>query len=164
MVEWADNWIKKSSRRWPRNIWLGVSVEISDYMWRVDFLRQTPAIVKFVSFEPLLDRMGLRSKSLKGIHWVIVGGESGQSARPMRKEWVEDIFAVVKKEGIPFFFKQWGAFNSVGIKVGKKNSGRIFRGRIWNEIPLNSSRLSSRTLARLFPNRDKSEVSGDRSC
>jgi protein gp37 len=136
MVEWVENWLKKGSRQWARNIWLGVSVESPDYMWRVDFLRQTPAMVRFVSFEPLLEGMRLQPKSLHGIQWVIVGGESGQNARLMRKKWVEEIFAVARKEGIPFFFKQWGTFNSGGIKVGKTKAGRIFRGRIWNEVPL----------------------------
>lgn len=135
MVEWIESWLKKDNRKWPKNVWLGVSVESQDYMWRIDLLKQTPAMVRFVSFEPLLEGIRIQPKSLHGIQWVIVGGESGQKARPMRKEWAEEIFSVTREKGIPFFFKQWGAYSPAGVRLGKKNTGRRFKGRTWDETP-----------------------------
>jgi protein gp37 len=134
MVEWVDSWVEKNGK-WPKNVWLGVSVESHDYMWRIGLLKRTPAVVKFISFEPLLEKIKVQSESLKGIQWVIVGGESGHKARPMKREWVEEIFLQTREKGIPFFFKQWGTYNSQGIMVGKKTAGRIFKGHIWNESP-----------------------------
>ncbi len=134
MVKWINDWIGKKND-WPGNVWLGVSIESQDYMWRIDYLRQTPATVRFISFEPLLDRIRLKSNFLDAIHWVIIGGESGENARPMRRGWVEEIYTAAKKADIPFFFKQWGTYNEAGLKVGKKSAGRIFKGRIWDETP-----------------------------
>jgi protein gp37 len=111
---------------WPANVWMGVSVERQDYAFRVDDLRQTGAAVKFLSLEPLLGP--LHNLDLRGIDWVIVGGESGPGARPMEKDWVLAIKAECRKARVPFFFKQWGGFN-------KKKAGRVLQGRTWNELP-----------------------------
>jgi protein gp37 len=111
---------------WPRNVWMGVSVEREDYTFRIDHLRQTPAAVRFLSLEPLLGPVpGL---DLRGIDWVIVGGESGPRARPMEQAWATDIRDQCRRAGIPFFFKQWGGRN-------KKAAGRLLGGRSWDELP-----------------------------
>jgi protein gp37 len=105
---------------------MGVSVEDSRVLHRVHDLRSVPAAVRFLPLEPLigpLDELGL-----DGIHWVIVGGESGPRARPMRQEWVERIFAKCRSAGAPFFFKQWGG-------VRKDRTGRTLNGRTYDEMP-----------------------------
>lgn len=109
------------------NVWLGVSVESRDYVDRVSDLRDTPAAVRFISFEPLLGSVG--DIDLRDIHWAIVGGESGPAARPMRQEWVEEVLAACRRDGTAFFFKQWGGAN-------KKKAGRTFLGQTWDEYPL----------------------------
>ena len=115
------------------HIWWGVSVENRRYgLPRVEALRASPAAVRFLSIEPLLEDLG--SIDLSGIHWVIVGGESGPGARPMRPEWVESIQEQCASAGIPFFFKQWGG-------VQKKKAGRLLNGRTFDELP--SRRLAS---------------------
>jgi protein gp37 len=109
------------------NVWLGTSVERRDFKPRIAVLRRVPAAVRFLSLEPLLgplDRLDLR-----GIQWVIVGGESGPRARPLRKEWVEEIRRQCEARNVPFFFKQWGGTN-------KKKAGRLLNGRQWNHLPL----------------------------
>ena len=111
---------------WPDNVWMGVSVESEDYLWRVDRLREVPATVRFLSLEPLLGP--LPSLDLRGIHWVIVGGESGPRARLMKPEWVRDIRKRCDRAGVPFFFKQWGG-------VQKKKTGRELDGRTYDEMP-----------------------------
>lgn len=111
---------------WPANVWMGVSVESSDYKFRIDHLRETQALVKFLSLEPLLGP--LPGLDMGGIDWVIVGGESGPGARPMRREWVLDIRDQCLKAGVPFFFKQWGGTN-------KKKSGRLLENRTWDDMP-----------------------------
>ncbi len=111
---------------WANNIWMGVTVEAENYGYRIEHLRSTNAKVKFLSFEPLLSPMS--NLYLKGIDWVIVGGESGPKARPMNKDWVMDIKNQCQREKIPFFFKQWGGIN-------KKKAGRKLEGRIWDETP-----------------------------
>lgn len=111
---------------WPRNVWMGVSVENEGYAFRIDYLRQTGACVKFLSLEPLLGP--LPNLNLQGIDWVIVGGESGPGARPMAKEWVVEIKEQCLIAGVPFFFKQWGG-------VRKKHKGRLLQGRTWDEMP-----------------------------
>ena len=111
---------------WQRHIWMGVSVENSDYAFRIDHLRETNAHIKFLSLEPLLGP--LPNLDLQGIDWVIVGGESGPHARPMRREWVLDIRDQCQAAGVPFFFKQWGGTN-------KKKTGRILDNRTWDEMP-----------------------------
>lgn len=111
---------------WAPNIWMGVSVENADYVDRIDDLRSTGARIKFLSLEPLLGP--LPRLDLGGIHWAIVGGESGPKARPMREEWVLDIQRQCRDAGVPFFFKQWGGKN-------KKKAGRLLNGRVWNGMP-----------------------------
>jgi len=111
---------------WTANIWMGVSVENEQMLFRVENLRQTGAAVKFLSLEPLLGPLG-RLK-LDGIDWVIVGGESGPGARPMNPKWVSQILRVCQKAKVPFFFKQWGG-------VQKKRAGRLLDGRTWDELP-----------------------------
>ena len=111
---------------WPSNVWMGVSVENSDYTYRIDHLRNTGARVKCISFEPLL---GLVEKvSLERIDWVIVGGESGPGARHMENAWVEGIHTRCLRWNVPFFFKQWGG-------ARKNRTGRILKGRTWDEYP-----------------------------
>jgi protein gp37 len=114
---------------WPDNVWMGVTVESIDYLFRIEDLRNTAAKLKFISFEPLLGRIS--EVDLRGIDWVIVGGESGPKARPMSPCWVEEIRDLCVKAEIPFFFKQWGGFN-------KKKNGRILSGRTWDEMPLST--------------------------
>lgn len=111
---------------WPPNVWMGVSVEDSEYAFRIDRLRQTNANIKFLSLEPLLGP--LPHLDLRGIDWVIVGGESGPRARPIKEEWVIDIRDQCLLVNVPFFFKQWG-------RVRKKRTGRVLQGRTWEEMP-----------------------------
>ena len=111
---------------WPTNIWMGVSIERRDYTFRIDHLRATGALIKFLSLEPLLGP--LPNMDLTGIHWAIVGGESGPGCRPMPEEWVLDIRDQCESGGVPFFFKQWGGTN-------KKKSGRLLQGRTWDSMP-----------------------------
>jgi protein gp37 len=112
---------------WNFNIWMGVSVENKEYTFRIDHLRKTGARVKFISFEPLLGP--IRALNLRGIDWVIVGGESGQQARSMNASWVVDIRNRCQRMKVPFFFKQWGGPN-------RKKAGRKLEGRTWDEIPM----------------------------
>ncbi len=111
---------------WPSNVWLGTSVENADVVHRLSDLRQVPAAVRFLSVEPLLGP--IPRLALTGIHWVIVGGESGPGARPMSAEWVRQIRDRCVARNVPFFFKQWGGPN-------KKKTGRRLDGRYWNELP-----------------------------
>lgn len=98
-----------SQLHWASNIWMGVSVENQDYVYRMDQLRETPASIKFLSIEPMLGP--LDDLNLNGIDWVIVGGESGPGARPMNSLWVTDVRDQCLNAGVPFFFKQWGGVN-----------------------------------------------------
>jgi protein gp37 len=111
---------------WPPNVWMGVSIENQTYQFRVDYLRQIDARVKFLSLEPLLGP--LPNLNLANIHWVIVGGESGPRARPIAEEWVVDIRDRCLEADVPFFFKQWGG-------IDKKRTGRELQGRTWNDMP-----------------------------
>ncbi|GAB4485161.1 MAG: phage Gp37/Gp68 family protein [Thermodesulfovibrionales bacterium] len=111
---------------WPSNVWMGVTVENSNYKSRIEYLGKTQAAIKFLSVEPLLGPMP--DLELAGIDWVIVGGESGPGARPMNPEWVLDIRDQCLKTKVPFFFKQWGGVN-------KKKTGRKLEGRTWDELP-----------------------------
>ncbi len=111
---------------WPRNVWMGVSVESQDYVERVASLRKVPAAVRFLSVEPLLSPISFLP--LRGIQWVIAGGESGPRARPMEPDWVRAIRDRCRAMGVPFFFKQWGG-------VHKSASGRTLDGRTWDEMP-----------------------------
>jgi len=111
---------------WPPHVWMGVTVESADYAYRADHLRQTHAAIKFLSLEPLLGPIS--HLDLKDIDWVVVGGESGPGARPMKAEWVTAIRDKCLKAEVPFFFKQWGGVN-------KKKAGRLLEGRTWDEMP-----------------------------
>lgn len=128
--------------RWPRNVWMGVSIENADYVGRLDDLRRTKAKIKFLLIEPLLGP--LPSLDLKSIDWVIVGGESGPHARPIDPAWVADIHDQCRKAGSPFFFKQWGHIRNnpdprdptAKQNGGKAKGGRHLEGRTWDEIPI----------------------------
>lgn len=117
---------------WLPHIWMGVSVENKNYTYRIDHLRSSGACVKFLSLEPLLGP--LRRLNLRGIDWVIVGGESGPGARPMNPAWVIEIRNQCREAGVPFFFKQWGGVN-------KKKTGRELEGQTWDEMPSASGTL-----------------------
>ncbi|VGO12645.1 hypothetical protein PDESU_01198 [Pontiella desulfatans] len=120
--------LEKLAKRfdWSPNIWMGVTVETADHVDRIDHLRNVPATVRFLSLEPLLGP--LPNLNLDGINWVIVGGESGPGARPMKSEWVEDLRDQCLKANVPFFFKQWGG-------VQKKKAGRLLDDRTWDDMP-----------------------------
>jgi protein gp37 len=122
-------------RPWPQNVWLGVSVENNRYTERITELQKSPAVVRFLSLEPLLGPIELTDNLLAGVNWVIVGGESGPRARPMDPKWVVDIHLRCQQGGIPFFFKQWGAYDANGKRVGKKAAGRLLNGVTWDEMP-----------------------------
>lgn len=111
---------------WPANVWMGVSVENADHVYRIDHLRGVGAAVRFLSIEPILGP--IHELDLERIGWVIVGGESGPGARPMLEEWVIEIRDQCRRAGVPFFFKQWGGVN-------KKKTGRELQGRTWDEMP-----------------------------
>lgn len=112
---------------WPDNLWLGTSIEQDDLTGRADDLRAVPAAVRFLSLEPLLGP--LPSLDLAAIHWVIVGGESGPGARPLHREWAEDLLDRCQTAGVPFFFKQWGGRTP-------KAGGRTLRDRAWDQMPI----------------------------
>lgn len=120
---------------WPENVWQGVSVETERYLYRVDLLRTVPAIVRFLSLEPLLGP--LPSLDLTDIHWVIVGGESGHKHRPIKADWVRQIRGRCMKERVPFFFKQWGGRTPTA-------GGRELDGREWNQMPQGIAELAVR--------------------
>jgi protein gp37 len=123
---------------WQPHIWMGVSVENEDYLYRVEDLRRTDAHIKFLSVEPLLGP--LQNLNLLGIDWVIVGGESGPGARQMDPAWVRGIRDRCIHAGVPFFFKQWGG-------VFKKRMGRLLDDRTWDEMPVVSMGTPSRATA-----------------
>jgi len=111
---------------WTNNIWMGVTVEDKDNIYRIDHLRKCPAKVKFISCEPLLE--SLECMNIENIDWVIVGGESGPNARMMKKEWAIAIRDQCIEKGVPYFFKQWG-----GLR--KKAAGRLLDGKTWDQMP-----------------------------
>jgi len=119
---------------WSSHIWMGVTVERRDYVDRIEHLKRTGASIKFVSLEPLLGPFP--HLDLGGIDWVIVGGESGPGARPMRAEWVTEIRTKCVAAEVPFFFKQWGGVN-------KKKAGRVLDGRTWDQLPTGGSLAAS---------------------
>jgi len=122
----------------PKNAWLGVTVEDQKFgVPRLDWLRQVPAHIRFVSVEPLLEDLG--TLNLSGIHWVIVGGESGPKARPMQQEWVLNIKRQCDEQRSAFFFKQWGGWGVDGKKRAKKQNGRLLQGRTWDAVPVAST-------------------------
>ncbi len=111
---------------WPQNVWMGVTVENAKCSYRIDHLRSVPAAVRFLSMEPLLSAVD--NINLDRIDWVIVGGESGQGARPIKEQWVRSIREQCQNANVPFFFKQWGGVN-------KKKAGRVLDNRIYDEMP-----------------------------
>jgi protein gp37 len=118
----------------PDNVWIGVSVENKRHgIPRIDCLRTVPAKTRFLSIEPLREDIG--DVDLTGIHWVIVGGESGHGARPMKIEWVRRIQHACEEQGVHFFFKQWGAFGADGERRSKKANGRFLDGETWSAMP-----------------------------
>jgi protein gp37 len=118
--------LAQSSFKILPNVWLGASVEDSRVLDRLDAIRRVPAAIRFVSLEPLIGSVA--QGDLTGIHWAIVGGESGPRAREMKPEWVDEIEAMCRRSGTAFFFKQWGGKN-------KKAAGRLLRGRTYDELP-----------------------------
>lgn len=117
----SEGWLE-----WPHNLWMGVTVENSNLTKRIDLLRQTGARVKFLSCEPLLS--SLPYLNLEGIDWVIVGGESGRTPRPIKEEWVIDLKEQCQAVKVAFYFKQWGGTN-------KKKAGKILEGKVYNQMP-----------------------------
>jgi protein gp37 len=111
---------------WPPNVWQGVSVENAHYVSRIPYLQHVPAAVRFLSIEPLLGPIAVLP--LTGIHWVIVGGESGPQHRPIDPAWVRGILDQCVAAGVPFFFKQWGGRTP-------KAGGRVLDGQVWNDMP-----------------------------
>jgi len=126
---------------WTPNIWVGVSIESAEYYCRIRHLQGVPAYVRFLSCEPLLGP--LEDLPLDGIHWVIVGGESGPGARPMKPEWVFSIKNQCKRAGVPFFFKQWGG-------VHKWRNGRKIHGKEYDEMPLKTAQLTTKGQTFIF--------------
>lgn len=123
-----------TGRTAPPNAWLGVSVEDQKYgVPRIDFLKKIDAKVRFLSIEPFLEALG--KLDLTGIHWVIVGGESGHGARPMKSEWVKEVLDACELHGSEFFFKQWGAWSADGVRKNKKVNGRDYLGKRWDGMP-----------------------------
>jgi protein gp37 len=123
-----------SERKIPENIWLGVTVENKkEGLPRIDKLRKLKATVLFLSIEPLLE--DLETINLESIDWVIVGGESGNRARPMDENWVLNIKKLCEENDIAFFFKQWGSWGADKVKRNKKENGKILNGKIWHEYP-----------------------------
>lgn len=122
----------------PGNVWIGVTVENKTHgIPRIEKLRQIKARIRFLSIEPMLE--DLEKLNLKGLHWVIVGGESGPKARPMQSKWVQKIRVQCEKERVLFFFKQWGGWGADGKKRNKKANGRMLYGKIWGDVPSTNS-------------------------
>jgi protein gp37 len=134
---------------WTPNIWMGVSIENNKVTKRIDLLRDTGASVKFLSCEPLIG--AIPNMNLKGIDWVIVGGESGRKPRPMEKEWVIDIKNQCLEANVPFFFKQWGRTN-------KKKTGRLLEGKTWDEMPGIELHTSAQTKSRSVDDNEQIEL------
>ena len=118
----------------PENVWLGVTVEAKAIKNRIDMLRTIPATIRFLSCEPLLEDLG--EIDLSNIHWVIVGGESGKKARPMKEEWVLNIEKQAISSGSAFFFKQWGTWGADGVKRSKYANGKLLKGEIRQALPV----------------------------
>lgn len=125
---------------WPQNVWMGVSVENTDYQYRIDNLRRTNAVVKFLSLEPLIGP--LNNLDLERIDWVIAGGESGPGARPIKLDWARSVRDQCVAAGVAFHFKQWGGVN-------KKKTGRILDGRTWNQFPAPAATRANATQSRI---------------
>ena len=117
------------------NVWLGTSVENKKVVTRINDLKKSSAAIRFISFEPLIGPVG--TLNLSSIDWAIVGGESGHRARIIRKSWIDEIYEQCMQQKVAFFFKQWGTWGSDSKKRSKKQNGRVYRGREWNESPNN---------------------------
>jgi protein gp37 len=115
------------------NVWLGTSVEDADVTGRIDHLRAVPAAIRFISFEPLIGAVG--DIDLQDIHWAIVGGESGKSARPIKEAWIDEIYDQCADNNTAFFFKQWGTWGKDNKRRSKKANGREYRGQTWDYMP-----------------------------
>jgi protein gp37 len=115
------------------NVWLGTSVEGAEVAGRIDHLRKVPAAIRFISFEPLIAPVG--KINLTEIDWAIVGGESGRAARPIREEWIDEIYDQCYFHDTAFFFKQWGTWGKDNKRRSKKANGRIYRGQEWDQMP-----------------------------
>jgi protein gp37 len=115
------------------NVGLGTSIENAEVVGRADALRVVPAAIRFISFEPLIGPVG--AIDLQGIHWSIVGGESGKAARPIREEWIDEIYEQCSRYDTVFFFKQWGTWGKDNKRRSKKANGRIYRDRVWDDMP-----------------------------
>lgn len=115
------------------NVWLGTSIEDSKAVSRLSDLQQIPAAIRFISFEPLIGAVG--EVDLSGIHWAIVGGESGKDARPIKEQWIDEIHDQCAVYDTAFFFKQWGTWGKDNKKRSKKANGRTYRGKTWDEMP-----------------------------
>lgn len=122
------------TRAVPSNVWLGVTVENTREKKRIEALRGIDARIRFLSVEPLLEDVG--QLDLSGIQWVIVGGESGHGARPMKKEWALNVQRQCDQQDVAFFFKQWGAWGEDGVRRSKKANGRLLDDREWNNEPI----------------------------
>jgi protein gp37 len=123
-----------ATRAVPDNVWLGVSVENRKHgKPRIDDLRRVQATIRFLSIEPLLEDLG--KLDLRDIHWVIVGGESGAKARPMRAEWARSVKEQCEEAGVAYFFKQWGTWGADGRKRSKHSNGRQLDGKTWDQYP-----------------------------
>ena len=120
-------------RNIPQNAWIGVTVENKETKYRIDHIRHLDATIKFLSCEPLLE--DLEELNLNGINWIIVGGESGSQARPMKEEWALNIKKQADVSNIPFFFKQWGTWSKDGVKGNKKLNGKLLQGEIVQNMP-----------------------------
>lgn len=119
------------------NVWLGTSVEDREVIGRLNDLRRVPAAIRFISFEPLIGSVG--GVDLDGIHWAIVGGESGRLARPIKEAWIDEIHEQCVDQSVAFFFKQWGTWGKDNKKRSKKANGREYRGRVWDEMPVTAT-------------------------
>lgn len=126
----ADYFLKHNV---PQNAWLGVTVEATSSKYRIDCLRKLDAPIRFLSCEPLIEDLG--DMDLTNINWVIVGGESGPQARPMKKEWVLNIQQQAEEQGAAFFFKQWGTWGEDGIKRNKHRNGKLLNGKVFQAMP-----------------------------
>jgi protein gp37 len=124
---------------WSKNVWMGVTVENADFVWRINDLRSVPAAARFLSLEPLLGAMP--ELDLTNIDWTIVGGESGPGARPIEPGWVLDVLQQCQRSRVPFFFKQWGGLN-------KKRAGRTLNGRVYDEMPSARAKWLHETVGR----------------
>lgn len=120
-------------RQVPDNVWLGVTVESVEVKYRMDILRSIPAKIRFISMEPLVSDLG--ELDLTDIHWIIVGGESGNQARPMDETWAVNIKKQCEEQNVAFFFKQWGTWGVDGVKRNKKANGSKLQGKEWKEEP-----------------------------